>query len=149
MKQRPGLFCQANLAARNMCSGRKNWAFIKVSITLWFLSPHSGLHFHGFLKLLFQSYKYQLTVVYIFLEGNELNIAFHLFQCHKIRFRETSYILVHHGIRNTFTVLGEQTLTIFDDVLLEKTVHVQLGHHTRKSQKAWKNNVWSHCSHPL
>ena len=100
------------------------------------MPPHSGLYFYGFLKLLFQSYKYQLTVVYIFLEGNELNIAFHLFQCHKIRFRETSYILVHHGIRNTFTVLGEQTLTIFDDVLLEKTVHVQLGHHTRKSQKA-------------
>ena len=32
-------------------------------------------------------------------------------------------------------VLREQTLTIFDDVLLEETVHAQLGHHTRKSRK--------------
>ena len=29
----------------------------------------------------------------------------------------------------------EQTLTIFDVVLLEKTAYVQLGHHTRKSWK--------------
>ena len=34
-----------------------------------------------------------------------------------------------------------QKLTIFDDVLLEKTAHAQLGHHTRKSGKAWKNSV--------
>ena len=27
----------------------------------------------------------------------------------------------------------EQTLTIFDDVLLEKAVHAQLGHYTTKS----------------
>ena len=33
-----------------------------------------------------------------------------------------------------------QTLTISDDVLLERTVPVQLGHHTRQSWKAWKNS---------
>ena len=37
-------------------------------------------------------------------------LFFHLlFSCHKIIFRETSYILLHHGIRNTFTVLGTNT----------------------------------------
>ena len=30
----------------------------------------------------------------------------------------------------------EQTLIIFDDVLLEQTADAQLGHHTRKSWKA-------------
>ena len=33
----------------------------------------------------------------------------------------------------TLSRYWEQTLTIFDDVLLEEAVHVQLGHHTRKS----------------
>ena len=37
-------------------------------------------------------------------------LFFHLlFPCHKIIFRETSYILLHHGIRNTFPVLGTNT----------------------------------------
>ena len=36
-------------------------------------------------------------------------------------------------------VLWEQTLTIFDDVLLKNTAHAQLGHqHTGKSWKAKK-----------
>ena len=33
-----------------------------------------------------------------------------------------------------------QTLTISDDVLLERTAPVQLGHHTRQSWRAWKNS---------
>ena len=40
----------------------------------------------------------------------------------------------------------EQTLTIFDDDLLKETAHALLGHHTRKSQKDWKNSVpWKKC----
>ena len=42
----------------------------------------------------------------------------------------------------TLSRYWEQTLTILDDILLKKTVHAQPGHHTRKSQKAWKNSVW-------
>ena len=30
----------------------------------------------------------------------------------------------------------EKTLAIFDDILLEKNAHAQLGHHARKSWKA-------------
>ena len=41
-----------------------------------------------------------------------------------------------------FSWYWEQILKVFDDALLEKTAHAQLGHHTRKSQKAWKNNIW-------
>ena len=69
--------------------------------------------------------------------------------------KEMSWILIFHFFFNVTkwysekkaTVSGitefrplsrywEQTLTIFDDVLLEKTVHARLGHHARKSQKA-------------
>ena len=65
-------------------------------------------------------------------------LLFHLlFCCHKIVFRETSYGLVFGPISQCW----EQTLTIFDDVLLEETVHVQLGHHTRNSWKVWKNSI--------
>ena len=36
-----------------------------------------------------------------------------------------------------FSWYWEQILKVFDDALLEKTAHAQLGgHHTRKSQKA-------------
>ena len=35
-----------------------------------------------------------------------------------------------------FSWYWEQMLKVFDDALLEKTAHAQLGHHTRKSQKA-------------
>ena len=60
------------------CSSRKNRTFVKISITLRLLSLRGGL----FLKLLFQSYKYRLLMLitinlaYIFVEANELNIAF-------------------------------------------------------------------------
>ena len=76
---------------------------------------------------------------------NELNIAF-LFvilmsQNHIQRNK------LRHGIwSNPISRYWKQTLTIFDDVLLEETAHVQLGDHTRKSQKAWKNSVlWKKC----
>ena len=36
-------------------------------------------------------------------------------------------------VLETLSQYWEQTLTIFDDILLEKTVHVQLEHHARKS----------------
>ena len=36
----------------------------------------------------------------------------------------------------TLSWYWKKTLTIFDDVLLKKTAHVQMGHHTRKSWKA-------------
>ena len=49
-------------------------------------------------------------------------------------FRETSYAMVMEF--RPLSRYWEQTLTIFDDVLLEKTVHARLGHHARKSQKA-------------
>ena len=45
-------------------------------------------------------------------------LLFHLlFWCHKIIFRETSYCMVFRAISQYW----EQTLTIFDDVLLEET----------------------------
>ena len=64
-------------------------------------------------------------------------LLFHLlFWCHKVIFRETGYSTVFGAISRYW----EQTLTIFDDVLLEEAVHAQLGHHARKSQKDWKNS---------
>ena len=70
-------------------------------------------------------------------------LLFHLlFWCHKIIFRETSYCMVFGAISQYW----EQKLRIFDDVLLEETAHAQLGYHTRKSLKAWKNSVqWGKC----
>ena len=41
---------------------------------------------------------------------------------------------IYHGIWEIFTV-WEQKLTIFVDVLREKTAYAQLGYHTRKSRK--------------
>ena len=37
-------------------------------------------------------------------------------------------------VLETLSRYWEQTLTIFDDALLEKTAHAQLGHHARKSR---------------
>ena len=70
-------------------------------------------------------------------------LLFHLlFWCHKIILRETSYGMVF----GTISLCWEQTLTIFDDILLEETAHVQPGNHTRKSWKAWKNSApWKKC----
>ena len=64
-------------------------------------------------------------------------------------FRETSYAMVMEF--RPLSRYWEQTLTIFDDILLEKTVQAQLGlHHTRKSRKAWKNSVqWKKCQSML
>ena len=45
-------------------------------------------------------------------------------------FRETGNIMVF----GKFSWYWEQKLTIFVDVLLEKTVHGQLGYHTRNLQ---------------
>ena len=46
-------------------------------------------------------------------------------------FRETSRITVFEK----FSRYWEEKLTIFVDILLEKTAHAQLGCHTRKSRK--------------
>ena len=74
------------------------------------------------------------NVVYQFSVRKWVVLLFHLlfcFWCQKIIiFRETSCSIM--------VVYLEQTLTIFDGVLLEEAVHVQLGHHGRKSQKDWK-----------
>ena len=76
---------------------------------------------------------------------NELNIAFPfvilMSQNHIQRNK------LRHGIwSNPISQYWKQILTTFDDVLLEETAHVQLGDHTRKSRKAWKNSVpWKKC----
>ena len=64
--------------------------------------------------------------IYIFLKGNELNIA-------KIKFREINYITVF----GTFSWYWEQKVIIFLDNQLEKTAHVHPRYHTGKSWKNW------------
>ena len=81
----------------------------------------------------------KLMLLIVFWKVMSWILLFHLlFWCHKIIFRETSYGTVFGPIWQCW----EQTLTIFDDVLLEETAHAQLGHHTRNSWKAWKNSIW-------
>ena len=46
-------------------------------------------------------------------------------------FRETRSITIFEK----FSRYWKQKLTIFVDVLLKKTAHVQLGYHARKSRK--------------
>ena len=63
-------------------------------------------------------------------------LLFHLlFWCHKIVFTETSYSMVFGAI----SWYWQQTLTVFDDALLEEAAYAQLGQHARKSQKDWKS----------
>ena len=65
-----------------------------------------------FLKLLFQSHKYQQTnVVYVFLEVNELNIAFQF-----VVLMLQTYIQrnkLYHGIWKIFTVLGTKSNNVW------------------------------------
>ena len=65
-----------------------------------------------FLKLLFQSYKYQQTnVVYLFLEGNELNITFQF-----VILMLQNYIQrnkLYHSIWKIFTVLGMKSSNVW------------------------------------
>ena len=65
-----------------------------------------------FLKLLFQSYIYKQTnVVYVSLEGNELNIAFQF-----VILKLKNYIQrnkLYHGIWKIFTVLGTKSNNVW------------------------------------
>ena len=103
----PGPFCQANSAGGNMCSGRK----IEICKHLSYPMIISDVRWTVFLKLLFQSNINRLNAVYVFLEGNELNIAFQ-----SVILILQNYIQrnkLYHGISNIFTVLGTKSNTFW------------------------------------
>ena len=104
VKQMPWPFCQANSVAGNMCSGRKNRKFTNISIIL-------RLYQHCAVDCVFQT-----NVVYVFLEGNDLNIAFQF-----VILLLQNYIQrnkLYNSIWNIFTVLGTKSkVIIFGDVL--------------------------------
>ena len=125
--------------AGNTCSGRKNWAFVKISISLQFLPLHGGPWFSCLWNCYFKvKNNNKLMIFIVFWKVISWILLFHLlFWCHKIIFRGTGYSTVF----GTISRYWEQTLTIFDDVLLEEAAHAQLRHQARKSQKDWKNSV--------
>ena len=140
MKRRPlGCFARLTWWPETCGSGRKNWAFVKISLSLLFLDRICDV-FKTYFKVINNN---KLMLCIVFWKVMSWILFFDLlFWCHKLIFRETSYGTVF----GTNSRYWEQTLTIFDDVLLEETVHAQLGDHTRKSRKAWKNSVpWKKC----
>ena len=87
------------------------------------------------LRVKIAKYPFWISVIFSWKVMSWILLFHLLFWCHKILLRETSYSMVFGAI----SWYWEQTLTIFDDVLLEEAAHVQLGQHAWKSQKDWKN----------
>ena len=86
-----------------------------------------------------------------FLKEMSWILFFHLLMSQNYIQRNMLYLFYYIMVLETLPDIGNKhSLTIFDDILLEKTAHAQLGHHARKSRKAWENNVqWKKCQSML